>query len=94
MAKTYTYTQDECPCRHLPVEPSKTDHEDEAIVFDVITQVAHRCRLCGRKFTVEMVPGDLTFDVHHDKMISRGHDGHPLLSITSAKAQVERRKHT
>lgn len=51
-ADTYTYTQDECPCRTwLPLDPMRTNHEDEAIVFDVITQVAHRCRLCGRKFT-------------------------------------------
>jgi hypothetical protein len=83
----YTYTQDKCPCRDLAVESCKTNHEDEAIVFDVITKVAHRCRLCGRKFTVEVVPGDFTYG---DKPFSEGHDGHPLLSITAAKARVER----
>jgi hypothetical protein len=82
----YTYTQNECPCGSwLPWEPTWTNHEDEAIAFDVITRVAHRCQLCGRKFMVEMVPGDFTMGGHADKVV-RGHDGHPVLSITEAKA--------
>jgi hypothetical protein len=33
---------------------------------------------CGRKFTVEMVPGDFTYADHES---SKGYDGHPLLSV-------------
>lgn len=85
MAETYTYTKAECACgTWLPSDPMRTTHEDEAIVVDVITSVAHRCRLCGRKFTVEMIPGDYAMGGHPDKVVSRGHDGHPLLSITQA----------
>jgi hypothetical protein len=69
----------------------RTTHEDEAIVFDAITRVAHRCRLCGLKFTVEMIPGDFMLGGHPDKVVSRGHDGHPLLSMAEANAYVERR---
>jgi hypothetical protein len=87
---TYTYAQEVCPCRELAVEPSKTNYEDEAIVFDVITMLAHPCRLGGRKFTVEMVPDDFTYG---DQPYSEGNDGHPLLSVAAAKAQVERRGH-
>jgi hypothetical protein len=83
----YTYSQDVCPCRELAVEPCKTNHEDEAIVFDATTMVAHRCRLCGRKFTVEMVPGDFAYG---ERPFSESNDGHPLLSITAAKAGVQR----
>jgi hypothetical protein len=87
----HTYSQNECPCgTWLPLEPTRTNHEDEAIVFDIITRVAHRCRLCGRRFTVEMVPGDFTIGGHPDKVVSHGHDGRPSLSITEAKACVER----
>ncbi len=88
----YTYTQDECTCHELPLEPTKTNHEDEEIVFDVITRVAHRCRLCDRKFTVEMIPGDFTMGGHPDKVVSKGHDGHPLLSIAAAKASSSSRR--
>jgi hypothetical protein len=87
----HTYTQDECPyATWLPLESMRITREDEAIVFDVITRVAHRCRLCGRRFTAEMIPGDYTLGGHPDKAVSRGHDGHPSLSMAEAKAYVER----
>jgi hypothetical protein len=70
--------------------PMKTNHENEAIVFDIISALAHRCRLCGRKFTAEMLTLDFTYGDH---TLSEGHDGHPLLSITAAKARVERRSY-
>ena len=76
------FTQDSCPCGQLPLSPMKTNHEDEAIVFDTVTMLKHRCRLCGRKFDVQMVPGDAMLGEH---AASEGYDGQPALSITAAE---------
>jgi hypothetical protein len=74
-----------CPCQNLPSGgPDKTDHEDELIVVDAITEVTHRCRLCGRKIPVRYIPGDATMGGDPEKLISKGNDGHPILSYAAA----------
>ena len=76
------YSQDECPCGNLPTTITKTDHEDEAIVVDVVTGVGLRCRLCGRSFKGQLVPGDATLG---SELASRGNDGRPRLSLSAAR---------
>lgn len=79
----YKYSKDECPCGNFPPVIVRTDHEDEAIVFDVVTgNVGLRCRLCGRKFTAQLIPGDAMLGGH---MVSEGNDGRPRLSLSAAK---------
>jgi hypothetical protein len=70
------YDQASCPCRNLASEPTKTNHQDEMIVFDVPMTVMHRCLGCGRRFNVQMVPGDYMVGSHR---ISEGYQGKPLL---------------
>ena len=72
----------ECPCYHLLPKHIRTNHEDDAIVFDVITEVTHRCRLCGRRFIVQMIPGDALLG---SNPASQGVDGRPLISLIAAK---------
>jgi hypothetical protein len=61
----------------------RTDHEDEVIVYDVVTEkVGLRCRLCGRKFKGQLVPGDAMLGTH---AASEGNDGRPRLSLSAAK---------
>lgn len=74
------YSQDVCPCGYLPPVMMTTNYKDEAIVFDVITPVAARCRLCGRKFTLELIPGDFSLEGNED-LASCGYEGEPLLSM-------------
>jgi hypothetical protein len=51
-------TRNDCPCLALPAMPTIYDPEEELLVVDVPTDVVHRCLLCGRKVTVQHIPGD------------------------------------
>lgn len=83
----FKYSQDECPCGTASMLV-RTNHEDEAMVFDVVTELRHRCRLCGRRFTMQMVPGDYTVG-GAGELVGRGYDGHPLLSMSAVPLQPE-----
>ena len=75
-----------CVCRDVPSTPIKTDHEDDLIVHDVVMRVPHRCKLCGRKFDVQYVPGDYLLGDHR---ASEGYRGKPLLSANPDDAPID-----
>jgi hypothetical protein len=50
----------DCPCLEIPRGFLVTDNEGELLVYDDITEVTHRCRLCGAKKMIRHVPGDFS----------------------------------
>ncbi|HEY9181000.1 MAG TPA: hypothetical protein VIO32_09795, partial [Candidatus Baltobacteraceae bacterium] len=55
-----TTTQGGCPCGELPSSIAVTTRDDDAITYDDVQIVRGRCRLCGNKFELQLVPNDYT----------------------------------
>jgi hypothetical protein len=75
----------DCPCLEIPPMFMVTDNEDELLVYDDVTDVTHRCRLCGAKKTIRHVPGDFSLSGNGERA-NKGYGNRLILANNAHSA--------